>query len=161
MNKHQPYRLWVFLSILLSLVALSLQNQSQLAQSLPYWPWMVVMFWALTMPTRINIGTAFIVGLLCDSLLAQPIGLFALLFSISAYFMTVLSAHYKGLPIAQQSLYVGIIYACVHLSSDVFLHTLRSDMPFEWNLWPVGIALISWGVIQHSLERFARITPIE
>lgn len=161
MNSVLPNRAWTFISLLIAMVFLTLQNNSSAAEFLPNWPWLVMMFWVLTTPHKVNIGSAFIVGLLCDSLLAQPIGLFALLFSLSAYFMTTLSAHYKGLPIIQQSLYIGLFYGLFQLCLDVFSYASKPENSLELNLWPVGLVFVFWGAVQYSLERLSRPAPIE
>lgn len=68
MNRRRA-RHWLFAgSLLLSLFLLLLPLPDAIAAFKPYWPALVLVYWALEWPDKINLGLAFVVGLGADLL---------------------------------------------------------------------------------------------
>ena len=62
------------LSIIVALVLQIMPMPSIVEQYRPDWVFLVLGYWALALPERVNVGVAFIVGLVLDLLLGTSIG---------------------------------------------------------------------------------------
>ena len=51
----------------------------------PDWVLMVLMYWSLAVPHRLNIGTAWVVGLLMDLASGSPLGVNSLTYSVCIF----------------------------------------------------------------------------
>ncbi|MBF0786234.1 rod shape-determining protein MreD [Muribacter muris] len=53
----------------------------------PTWVVLVLIYWALALPNKISVGTAFIAGIIWDLILGSILGVHALVLSIAIYFV--------------------------------------------------------------------------
>ena len=75
----------------------------------PAWVAMVLVYWCMTLPERVGVGTGWLIGLLLDALHGTPLGQNAAALAIAAY---VSAKNYRRLrlfPVAQQALWVGLM----------------------------------------------------
>lgn len=70
----------------------------------PAWVLMVLIFWTIMSPLRVNMGTAFITGLFLDLLTSTLLGEHALALTLVIYFVSRISIRLRMYPILQQSL---------------------------------------------------------
>lgn len=54
----------------------------------PAWVALVLIYWALALPDKISVGTAFIAGIVWDVVLGSILGIHALVLSIAIYFVS-------------------------------------------------------------------------
>ncbi|MDO4697094.1 MAG: rod shape-determining protein MreD [Pasteurellaceae bacterium] len=54
----------------------------------PAWIALVLIYWALALPDKISVGTAFIAGIVWDVVLGSILGIHALVLSIAIYFVS-------------------------------------------------------------------------
>lgn len=100
----------------------------------PNWVMLILFYWAIEHPQRLGPVGGWLVGLLLDALLAQPLGLNAMLLAAFVYLMVGLSDRLRMYSMAQQCLIVFL----VALATEV----LRS-LVLGW----VGGQNMSWGVL--------------
>ena len=82
MNRHY----WlILLSIFVALVVALIPLPRELQPFQPDWVLLILMYWSLALPHRVNIGTAWIVGLLMDLAIGSPLGVHSLTYSVSIY----------------------------------------------------------------------------
>ena len=63
----KSHRLYlVYLSLMFSLVLAVVPLPAMVKLFRPDWPLLVLFYWALALPSRVSIGTAFVVGFLLD-----------------------------------------------------------------------------------------------
>ena len=55
----------------------------------PAWIVLVFAYWALSIPHKVNIGWAFIIGIIWDMVLGSTLGVHALVMSLFAYLFTL------------------------------------------------------------------------
>lgn len=91
----------------------------------PLWPLLTLLVWNYYLPNSVNIGIAFIIGLLVDALGGGIVGLHSLSFVISVLLMNIFCVRIKMFHVLQQSLCVGAILF-INLSI-VFLGILFFD----------------------------------
>ncbi|OGT55528.1 MAG: rod shape-determining protein MreD [Gammaproteobacteria bacterium RIFCSPHIGHO2_12_FULL_43_28] len=78
----------------------------------PAWVLMVLIFWSMTTPYRVGVGTAWIMGLLVDLLSGTVLGEHALAFSLIVYFVNKMHIRLKMAPFLQQGLSVLLFMLC-------------------------------------------------
>jgi rod shape-determining protein MreD len=74
----------------------------------PAWVLLVLIYWAMTLPYRVSVGTAFIMGLIVDLLNGTLLGEHALAFTIVIYCVTRMHIRLRMYPLLQQGLSVLI-----------------------------------------------------
>ncbi|MCC2617651.1 rod shape-determining protein MreD [Aestuariibacter halophilus] len=134
----------IFLSIIVALV-LQVTPMPPLADQLrPDWVLLVLGYWTLALPNRVNVGVAFLVGLVLDILLGTAIGIHSFAMCVCIF---VLAANYQRLrnySVWQQAVVIGILAALYHLLV-FWLQHLLTDVNFLFTyLWPVFTSMLIW-----------------
>ena len=98
---------WIFtLSIAASLLLMLMPLPQTLAPFKPYWPALVLIYWALEAPERLSLGLAFAVGLAADLLDGALIGEQALRLAVLAFIALRFRSRLRFFPMWQQTLAV-------------------------------------------------------
>ena len=127
------------LSIIVALVLQIMPMPSIVEQYRPDWVFLVLGYWALALPERVNVGVAFIVGLVLDLLLGTSIGVHSFAMSLSVF---VLAANYQRLrnySVWQQAIVIGILCALYNLVVFWLMHLLTDIYFMLTYMWPVKI----------------------
>lgn len=111
----------------------------------PAWLVLVLTYWVLAIPNKINIGVAFWIGLIWDLVLGSTLGIHALVLSIVFYFIAKNHLILRNLSLWFQSLLIIIFVFLIRFSIflvELFLHSAT----FNWQeifgaiasgiLWP-------------------------
>lgn len=72
----------------------------------PTWVVLVFIYWALALPNKISVGTAFVAGIVWDLILGSILGVHALVLSIAIYFVAKYHLILRNLSLWLQSLLV-------------------------------------------------------
>ena len=143
-------------SLLVALIATIMPLPMELDSFRPDWVLMVVLYWSLALPTRVNIFTAWIVGLLLDILLGSMLGVHAAAMAVSVYIVSINYHLIRNFSIFQQSLIVGMSTALYHLIV-FWLQYLLIDIVFlSQYLHPVITSIILWPWIFFILRKLRR-----
>ncbi|MFC0323794.1 rod shape-determining protein MreD [Gallibacterium melopsittaci] len=92
----------------------------------PAWLVLVLLYWVMAIPGRINIGIAFLAGLVWDLVLGSILGIHSLIFSVFAYLIAVNSMILRNLSLWQQSLLVILCVFLIRIAIfllELFLHS--------------------------------------
>lgn len=129
------------------LVALMLQIMPMPIMADPFrpdWVLLVLAYWTLALPQRVNVGVAFINGLLLDLLLGTTLGIHGFALSLVIF---ILAANYQRLrnySVWQQAFMVGLLTSLYHLVI-FWLQHLLTDIYFMFTyLWPVLTTMLFW-----------------
>lgn len=151
----------IALSIIAALVLQIMPMPLVVDQFRPDWVFLVLAYWALALPNRVNVGVAFINGLVLDILLGTTLGVHSLAMCISIF---VLAANYQRLrnySVWQQAVVIGILAALYHLVV-FWLQHLITDIYFLFTfLWPVLTSMLIWPwlfLLLRKIRRQLRIT---
>lgn len=110
----------------------------------PDWVLLVLAYWTLALPQRVNVGVAFINGLLLDLLLGTALGIHGFALSLVIF---ILAANYQRLrnySVWQQAFMVGLLTSLYHLVI-FWLQHLLTDIYFLFTyLWPVLTTMLFW-----------------
>jgi rod shape-determining protein MreD len=151
----------IALSIIAALVLQIMPMPLVVDQFRPDWVFLVLAYWSLALPNRVNVGVAFFNGLVLDILLGTTLGVHSLAMCISIF---VLAANYQRLrnySVWQQSVVIGILAALYHLVVFWLQHMI-TDIYFLFTyLWPVLTSMLIWPwlfLLLRKIRRQLRIT---
>lgn len=97
----------------------------------PAWLVLTLMYWVLSIPNRIGIGCAFILGVMWDLVLGSTLGIHALVLSIFTYLMASNHLLFRNLSLWLQSLLMMVVVAAIRLSIfvvELFVHTAQFQL---------------------------------
>lgn len=110
----------------------------------PDWVLVVVVYWAIALPRRINVITAAVMGLLLDVLLGATLGIHSAAMAICVYIAVVNYQKIRNFSYLQQSLIIGVLSALYHLLV-FWVQRLLNDIAFLPSyLYPVLTTMILW-----------------
>ncbi|MDU8924086.1 rod shape-determining protein MreD [Pasteurellaceae bacterium LIM206] len=92
----------------------------------PAWLVLVLTYWILALPTKVNIGTSFLMGIVWDVVLGTVLGVHALVLSSCAYVIAKYHQILRNLSLWQQSLLVVLLVFFVRVAIfllEFFIHS--------------------------------------
>ncbi len=146
----------IFLSIFLALVMALVPLPISFEPFRPDWVLLVLMYWSLAVPHRINIGTAWLTGLLMDLAIAAPLGIHSLAYSITIYITASNYQKIRNFSVWQQALIIGLFLAFYHLLEFWLSYFLMDIYFLPQYLWPVFTGCLCWPWIFLLLRKYRR-----
>lgn len=142
-------RVIVWITLLLGLLFQIMPVPSMLDAWRPDWLLLVMFYWAMALPHRYNILTAWLFGVMLDILLGATFGIRALAMSIVVYIVVLHFQRFRNFPVWQQSLMVASLICLYHLiifwvqfilgtpvfSIELFLPAMSSLLIWPWAFW--------------------------
>ena len=124
----------------------------------PSWVLMVLIYWMMIFPHRINLGVAWIMGIFLDVLNGTLLGEHALAMTIATYVVARMHSRMRMFSLLQQSLCVMLIvfiYQFVLYCVQGFL----GQTPHSWLFWSSPItSMLLWpwlfSIIKSSRRRY-------
>lgn len=147
--------LTVFGALVLSVVHLPANWPAWLAWLRPHWAVLFVFFWVLHFPNRLGLIWAWVIGLLLDVLLADPLGLNALILATVTFITWKLYERLRMYTVLQQCAVVLLLVLAAELFRLV-VHGVWLDR--EVSPLVVVSALMSafiWPPVDAVLQRLA------
>lgn len=143
MSRQRAGTWWFVGTLVFALVSMLVPLPETLAPLKPYWPALVLLYWALETDARVSLGLAFVVGLIADLLVGVVLGEQALRLCALVFIALHFRSRLRFFPMWQQTLAVLAL-----LLNDRFLLLIvrmlagGSLPPASWWLSPlVGAAL--------------------
>ena len=128
-------RRWIiWLTLLLGLILDILPLPTWVVWLRPSWTLLVLIYWAMIMPYRVNVGYAFVLGLLIDLLQGSLLGEHALAMVVIIYIVAKLSKRIKVFPMQQQMLtifFLLLLYQVIIFAIQGFI----GQLPSSWLYW--------------------------
>jgi len=110
----------------------------------PAWILMVLIYWILMMPHRVNVGTAWIIGIFLDVSNGTLLGEHALALTICAYVVARMHSRMRMFSLLQQSLcvmFIVLLYQFILYCIQGFL----GQLPSSWLFWlPPLTSFLLW-----------------
>lgn len=136
----------ITMTLLMALVLAMLPMPDWTIWLRPAWVLMVLIYWAMNVPLRVSIGTAWFVGLIVDLLNGTLLGEHALAYTAVIYVVSRMHIRLRMYPMLQQGLSVGmfvltyqfIIYCIQGFIGDLpssrlyWLSSLTSMLLWPW-----------------------------
>ncbi len=137
---------WIIpLSVLLALMLTIIPLPDWAVHIRPDWVALLVIFWSIVLPRAFSIGTAWMVGLLQDVLMATPLGQNALGLVILVYITSRMHQQFLTAPLIQQAFFVSSLLLLKQLLS-IWINGMTGHLPNNLILYfiPSMIALLLW-----------------
>ncbi|MFA3791474.1 rod shape-determining protein MreD [Aliiglaciecola sp. SL4] len=146
----------IFLSIIIALILQIVPMPITVEQFRPDWVLLVLSYWALALPNRVNVGMAFIVGLVLDILMGTSLGVHSFAMSINIFVLVSNYQRLRNYSLWQQAFIIGTLSALYHLVV-FWLQHLQTDVIFLFTyLWPVLTSMLVWPWIFGLLRKVRR-----
>lgn len=110
----------------------------------PDWVALVLLYWTIALPHRINIGTAWVVGFLLDILLGTILGVHALALSVVVFVTASNFQKLRNFSVWQQSLLIGVFLILYHIII-FWMNRFLLDVNLSADqMYPVVTSTIFW-----------------
>jgi len=110
----------------------------------PDWVTLVLLYWVLALPHRVNMGTALVLGILSDILLGSVLGVHALGMLVVTYFAACHFQRFRNFSLPQQALLIAfliLLKRMIVFQANVFIH----DAEFTGSyFWPALTSALFW-----------------
>jgi rod shape-determining protein MreD len=104
----------------------------------PAWILMVLIFWAMTEPERVNVGVAWLLGIFLDVLQGTLLGEHALALTVVIYLVIRMHRRLRMFPLLQQSIsvfFLVLVYQFILFCIQGFL----GELPNSWAYWASSV----------------------
>src|SRR5690554_152835 len=146
----------ILATLLLGLVLALMPMSLGLAAWRPDWQLLVLLYWLMALPHRVNIGTAFLLGIVVDVLLGTTFGIHGASYAIVAYPVV---RHYQRLrhfSLLQQAALMGLLVAIERGLAFAVEHYLNNAALLSNYYWPVLSSAIVWPWLFLVLRKIRR-----
>ena len=110
----------------------------------PDWVLVVLLYWCLALPSRVNVISAWVMGFILDVLLGSTLGVHAGAMAISVYIVAGNFQKIRNFSVWQQALIVGVLSALYHLIVFWLQRFLTDAVFLPSYLYPVLTTIILW-----------------
>ncbi|MGB2742163.1 MAG: rod shape-determining protein MreD [Cognaticolwellia sp.] len=137
-------RLIILLTLLVSLMASIMPLPLSVDAFRPDWVLVVLLYWCLALPSRVNVISAWVMGFILDVLLGSTLGVHAGAMAISVYIVAGNFQKIRNFSVWQQALIVGVLSALYHLIVFWLQRFLTDAVFLPSYLYPVLTTIILW-----------------
>ncbi|MDP2572984.1 rod shape-determining protein MreD [Vibrio penaeicida] len=149
-------RMVIWATFLIALVFQSIPWPGMFEIFRPAWLLLIVFYWVLALPHRVNVGTALVLGLIWDLLLGSTLGIRGMMMSITVYLVAMNFLVLRNMALWQQAIIIGALTALAELL-EFFGEYLIQDVTFNpLSLWAAVVNCILWPWIFLLLRRVRR-----
>lgn len=134
----------IYLSFFVSLVAAIFPLPIMFNAFRPDWMVLVLSYWIMALPHRVNIGHAFILGLLLDLLLGSILGMHGLLFSLLAYFTSINFQRFRYFTLVQTTLLLGLFIFLAKLGLYLIASSMQEITLHRPYFWSIFTSMLIW-----------------
>jgi len=143
MSSFSSYKV-IYFTFFVCLVAAIFPLPGALNAFRPEWMVMVIFYWIIALPHRINIGHTLILGIMLDLLLGSTLGMHALLFSLLAYFTSIHFQRFRNFTLFQTTLLIGFFVFVTKVSLYWIASSIQVIVLHPSYFWPIFTSMLVW-----------------
>jgi rod shape-determining protein MreD len=126
----------------------------------PDWVALFLIYWALAIPERVGVGTAWVTGLFADVLTGRMLGQHALAYSVIVYLSLRGYQRLRLYPLPQQSLWV-LLFLLIGQLLVLWTQNVKHTHSMAWTYWfPALSGALVWPVVLIALRRLRQAYDI-
>ena len=137
----------IYVSFLVALMLSALPLPEDMQWWRPEWVLLVLLYWIVALPTRVGLGTAWVLGILLDVLEGSLLGLNALALTIVAYVMILVYQRVRMFSWVQQVLFVFALVALNQFIAHWVKGILGGSSQSLMFLVPALVSAVLWPVL--------------
>jgi rod shape-determining protein MreD len=146
----------ILLTLLVAIMASIMPLPLSVDAFRPDWVLIVLIYWCMALPGRVNIITAWVMGFLLDVLLGSVLGVHAAAMAISVFIVAENFQKIRNFSIWQQALIAGVLAALYQLVV-FWLQRFLIDASFLTSyLYPVITTIVLWPWVFYLLRKVRR-----
>ncbi|RUO37591.1 rod shape-determining protein MreD [Aliidiomarina shirensis] len=146
----------IVVTIILSLILAVMPMSLAVAVWRPEWPLLVMIYWIIALPHRVNIGYAAVVGLAVDILLGSTLGFHAAAYALVAYPAAKYYQRIRNFSLSQQALLVAVLVFVARAIVYMFEHYLNNAPLMFYYFWPALSSAFFWLWVCPVLRKLRR-----
>lgn len=158
-NRHGTAIILMSFVIALMLTVMPLPDWAE--EIRPQWVVMVLIYWAMALPQRVNVGTAWIMGLLLDVVNDAVLGQHALALAIIVFLTAHLHQRLRVFPQSQQAIVI-FVFCVIYSLIVLWIKGITGTAPSVWLIIiPSFTTAIVWPlafIILRHARRFYRVS---
>jgi len=149
---------WGSLVVALVLTALALPAAlpAELGWFRPQWAVLVLLFWVMMAPEAVGMGSAWLAGLLVDSVTGSLLGQHALTYVFIAWAGLSLYQRLRMYSLLQQALIVLLTVLAAELTAALMLRLARGQALSLALLWAPLVTALCWPLVYGALAPLRR-----
>jgi len=110
----------------------------------PEWLVLVIFYWIIAVPHRVNIGHTLVLGIILDLLLGSTLGMHALLFSLLAYFTSINFQRIRNFTLLQTTLLIGVFLFVLKVSLYWIASSIQVIVIHHSYFWSIFTSMLIW-----------------
>ncbi|HEX7031330.1 MAG TPA: rod shape-determining protein MreD [Gammaproteobacteria bacterium] len=125
----------------------------------PFWPaWaaLILIYWGMALPNRVNVGIFWVTGILLDVLHGALLGEHALALAVLAFVITRFYLQVRAFPVSQQILAVALLLALYEFLLFWIRGIADVGQPLFWSIAPVVSGALVWPWLYFLLRGLRR-----
>jgi len=152
-RSNQSSRTWVIpASIAIAMLLSVVSYPDWMRYAVPHWVSLVIFYWCIAAPDRMNVGSAWVAGLVLDLLLHTLFGVHAITAALVALAAVTSHQRLRMYHIWQQCLVVFVI-ACIEVTFVGWVFYLTNDAALRLVYWQAALTTaLLWPVVYTTLR---------
>ena len=127
----------------------------------PEWILLLVIYWSMTTPRWIGVGSAWGLGLMVDVLRGALLAQHALGFALTAFISIRFYQRVRVYPLHQQALFIAMILL-PHMSVSLWVYGVLGQDPESWTYWsPALTSALVWPWIYIVMRAVRRTSDLD